>query len=45
MRLADFDLKSKIYLAIVVLLFVLTEWVNGIAAGVRAIALFLKGVI
>jgi hypothetical protein len=44
MRLRDFDVKTRIYLAIVALLFVYIEWVDRISAGVRSITLLLKEV-
>lgn len=44
MRLSSFDNKTRIYLAIVVLLFVYAEWVNCIATGVSAIISFTQGV-
>jgi hypothetical protein len=43
MRLSDIDLKTRLYLAIVALLFVYAEWVDRIATGISGISLFLKG--
>jgi hypothetical protein len=44
MRPSLYVLKTRIYAAIAILLFVYVEWVSWIAIGVRDISLFLKGV-
>jgi hypothetical protein len=44
MKLSSFELKTRIYAVVVILLFVLVEWVSDITTGVSAITSFLKGV-
>jgi hypothetical protein len=44
MRFHDFSLKDWCYGLVVVLLYVLVEWVNSTSDGVSSIILLLKGV-